>query len=94
MPANTRAHYRGNYPRQAAHVRAAAYLNADTRCTKCGLTLAEGIARYGRQRARWDAGHLNDAEVNGVLVPQHATCNRSDGATKGNMRRGSGYTWP
>ena len=80
-------HHRGNYQVRAARCRAAADANPATRCRRCGLTLAEGIAAYGRGRARWTAGHVNDGEIGGPLAPEHACCNYSAGAAEGNARR-------
>lgn len=77
----------GTYQVQARHVRAAANANPDTRCARCGLTLTEGIARYGQAGGRWEAGHKVDSQVNGALQPEHATCNRSAGAAYGNRLR-------
>jgi hypothetical protein len=85
MPGHKRAHYRGDYARGAAHVRALAYGDPTTRCWRCGLTLAE--RRVSNPRATWDAGHLEDGAIGGALAPECSTCNRSAGAAAG-YRRG------
>jgi hypothetical protein len=81
MPARNRSHYRGDYARRAAATRAAAYANPDTRCARCGLTLA---AVPG---STWDAGHLHDGVPESPLRPEHSTCNRTAGARLATPRR-------
>lgn len=68
-------HHHGTYHRRAAHLRAAANANPDTRCWRCGLTRAEYAAAHGERAARWQAGHVVDGQVNGELRPEHARCN-------------------
>jgi hypothetical protein len=81
-------HRRGDYQRRAAVVCAAAYANPDTRCWRCGLTLAEVPG------STWDAGHLVDGQPGGVLAAEHSRCNRSAGAALGNqMRRKVSRRW-
>jgi|LakMenEpi03Aug12_release.lakeMendotaPanAssembly.Ray.scaffolds.fasta_scaffold388768_2 hypothetical protein len=81
MPARSRAHRRGSYQTQAAAVRAAAYADPTTRCRRCGLTLAD------KPGDTWDAGHIHDGVPGSPLAAEHSSCNRSAGATAGNLRR-------
>jgi hypothetical protein len=81
MPALNRTHYSGDYARRAAAIRAAAYADPNTRCGRCGLTLA---AIPG---ATWDAGHVHDGIPDSPLRPEHSTCNRTAGARLGTPRR-------
>lgn len=81
MPALNRRHYRGDYARRAAAIRAAAYADPLTRCARCGLTLD---AVPG---ATWDAGHVHDGQPDSPLRPEHSTCNRSAGAALSTPRR-------
>jgi hypothetical protein len=74
-----RPHYRGDYARRAAIVRAAANANPDIRCARCGE-----LARAGDP---WTAGHVNEGQVNGPLRPEHRSCNCAAGASYGNGRR-------
>ena len=85
MPAKSKAHYAGDYQRRAAHIRAGAYADPHARCWRCGLTLDE--RRQTHPRATWDAGHIEDGRVAGELRAECSTCNRSAGATLGNLRR-------
>lgn len=73
-------HRTPQYRRRSALVRARAYANPDTRCWRCGLTRAE----HG---TTWDAGHLNDGQVDGPLAAECARCNRSAGAAIGAATR-------
>ena len=82
MPAHNRSHYGGSYQLRARAVRAAAYANPLTQCWRCGKTLSE----HG-PGARWDAGHVRDGDPTSPLAPEAASCNRSAGATLGNVRR-------
>jgi hypothetical protein len=83
MPSKRRAHYRGQYQRQAAAVRAAAYANAATTCRRCGLTLEQ--VRRKSPKAIWDAGHVIDGMVDGPLAAECSPCNRSAGAVMRNQ---------
>jgi len=87
MTGKGRPHHAGSYGRRAAFVRSQAWAYTDTRCWRCGLTHAEGVARYGEQGARWQAGHVVDGQVDGELRPEHARCNTSAGAAHGNRKR-------
>jgi len=77
------AHHRGAHQRRAKAVTDAAYADPTTTCRRCGLTLEQ------RQRTHpndtWDAGHPDSDQVG--YAPEHASCNRSAGATKGNRDR-------
>ena len=81
MPGRKRAHYRGDYAARSAAVRAAAYRNPTTTCWRCGLTLDE--KRQTHPKVTWDAGHVVDGAVGGLLLPEHSSCNRSAGAASG-----------
>ena len=81
MPAKNKRHYKGSYQQDAAQLRAMAYANPDTRCARCGLTLAD------KPGDTWDAGHAEDGRPGGLLRPEHSSCNRSAGAIEGNRRR-------
>lgn len=78
-------HHRGSYRRQSAIVRAAANANEATRCWRCHKTIAE--VRETKPHAVWQAGHLNDGQINGPLLPECSPCNTSNGATMGNRKR-------
>lgn len=78
-------HHRGTYHVQAAHTRAAAYLDNTTRCWRCGQTLDE--IRKTKPHAKWTAGHLVDGQVNGPMAAECSPCNYSAGAAAGNRRR-------
>lgn len=76
------AHHRGSHQRRAKAVTDAAYMDPDTPCQRCGLTLD-----MHPPHATWDAGHVVDGQVGGDLAPEASTCNRSAGAALGNRRR-------
>ena len=82
-----RAHHSGRYHAQAKAVRAAANADPTTRCWACGRTLAEHPPHRNGSPARWTAGHVNDGQVGGPLLPEASTCNFSRGARMGNARR-------
>lgn len=76
----------------ARQVRAQAYGDSTTRCRLCGLTLAQ--RRTIKPTETWDAGHphpdARDVQPgfnHEGYAPEHAGCNRSLGARKGNQRR-------
>ena len=73
------AHYRGDYHRRAAAVRAAANADPDTVCWRCGLGARPGDP--------WEAGHLHDGDPLAPLAPEHRSCNRAAGARLANERR-------
>jgi hypothetical protein len=68
-------HYRGSYHVTSRKVRLAAWSDPGYRCPRCGMTFAEYAAVNGERAARWQAGHVRDGEVGGVLRPEHARCN-------------------
>ena len=88
--ANKPYHNGRSYRRRARAVRMAAYLNPETKCRRCGLTLEQ--RRVTHPHDTWDAGHVVDGEVGGALAPEHASCNRSAGI-RARMTRYSGYDW-
>lgn len=86
-------HHRG--PHQVTARRVVARANADPTitCPTCGLTRAQGVARWGKQ-GEWEAGHVVAGDSSRGYHAQHRHCNRSEGASEGNQRRGTGYSWP
>lgn len=58
-------------------------------CTLCGEPIKPGDA--------WDVGHIIPislgGDVAGLTEPQHATCNRRDGARIARMRQGRTRRW-
>ena len=94
MSTNRRHHTHPHFVRTGRALRAAANADPSTRCITCGGTHAEGVARWGERGAAWQAGHVNDGEVAGVLGPEHAFCNTSTGSLVGHRRRSTGYDWP
>lgn len=88
------AHHRGTYQAYARRVVEAAYNNPGTICRRCGYTFDQYAQRQGAARAKWTAGHVNDGEIGGLLVPEHAHCNYSAGAIAGNRKRTTNHrTW-
>lgn len=79
------AHHRGSYAARARKLRAAANADPLTRCWRCGRTLAE----HGRA---WTAGHIAAGAIDGVLLPECAGCNYSEGAKHGARTRSQGVT--
>lgn len=77
----------GTYGRTAARIRANAYANPATRCWRCHRTLAEIPPHHTGQPARWTAGHIVDAQVNGPLAPECSPCATRTGAQRGNQLR-------
>jgi hypothetical protein len=86
------AHHRGSYQVRARAVVQAARANPNTRCWRCGLTLAQHAAHHNGRRPTWQAGHLIDGQINGALRPEASTCNTSAGATLGNRQRTEPHT--
>lgn len=80
-------HYRGGYLLAARRVREQANRNPAQTCWRCGQTLAE-VRATRNPRAIWTAGHVNDGEVNGLLLPECSPCNYGAGADLRNGRRG------
>jgi|GEM_PF-4758472 len=89
------AHRRGTYHRRAARVRAAAYLNPDTRCQApahiCkgwgNRTLAEHPNTSTGKPPGWDAGHVRAGDPTSPLEPWVDICNRSEGGSISVQRR-------
>jgi hypothetical protein len=79
-------HHRGTHQIRARRLTAYAYANPDTRCWRCGLTLAQHPPHKTGKPARWTAGHVNDGEMGGLLLPEASTCNYAAGAELGNQR--------
>jgi hypothetical protein len=86
------SHHRGTYHQHSRAVVFAARAHPGTRCWRCHLTFDEYAARYGQRAAAWTAGHVNDGEVGGQLLPEHHRCNSSAGATSGNLGRSRNRT--
>jgi hypothetical protein len=64
---------------QRERQRWAPYVNAgQVRCARCGQPIQPGTA--------WDLGHSTDRTT--WTGPEHARCNRADGARRGNRMRG------
>ncbi len=88
------AHHSGDYQVRAQAVRDAANSDPNTKCWRCGKTLAEHEPHKGGKPARWTAGHIIDSDPTSPLAPEASTCNYIAGALTGNARRSSGYDWP
>jgi hypothetical protein len=86
----TKPHHAGSYASRAAKVRAYAYADPDTRCWRCGKTLDQHRHRDGSP-AVWNAGHVIDGQVGGLLMPEASSCNKSAGATYRNRTRRRPY---
>ena len=76
------AHYRGSYHVRARNIRAAANANPNTRCWRCGRTLAQHPPHHNGNPAKWTAGHLRDGDPTSPLAPEASTCNYSAGAQR------------
>jgi hypothetical protein len=78
MPATTR--WRGpGWTTRARAVVDAARRNPNATCRRCGQPFQPGQPI--------DAGHIRSGDPTSPLAPEHATCNRSAGASEGNRRR-------
>lgn len=86
MGATKAAHHRGPHQVTARKVVAAANANPLHRCPTCGLTLAEGVARWG-VNGQWEAGHRVHGRSDLGYQAEHRHCNRSIGAAYGNRMR-------
>ena len=86
-------HHAGGYHVQARQVRDAANANPDTRCWRCGLTLAEHRPHRNGKPATWTAGHVIDGQVGGVLLPEASTCNAKAGRAMQNPVPPPSRTW-
>lgn len=79
-------HHRGSYGRRSRIVRALAYADPSTQCQAdhClgwgSRTLAEHPHTKTGRPPRWQAGHVNDGEIEGELRPEVDVCNMSNGA--------------
>ena len=79
--------YGGTFPRRSRLVKQAAYANPATRCRRCGRTYAEALAKWGKQGAKWQAGHVVDGHPGSPLAPEHAFCNQGAGGRLAKARR-------
>jgi hypothetical protein len=75
----------GTHHVRSKKVRDQANADPNTRCWRCGHTLAE--IRMTKPHAKWQAGHIHPGQVNGILLPECSPCNGSDGARRGNRTR-------
>lgn len=80
------AHYKNGYDTRARQVREAAAANPGTLCWRCGKTLAQHPPHKNGKPARWQAGHVNQGEIGGLLLPEASTCNTGHGARLGAAR--------
>ena len=87
MPSRNRDHYKGSYSTRSAKVRDDAYADINTRCWRCGRTLAEEQARLPLRKITWHAGHVIDGDYLSPLLAEHSSCNTSAGAKAGNAKR-------
>ena len=69
-------HYAGTYQRRAKALRDAANADPSTTCWRCGRTQSQ----HGQP---WQAGHLNDGEVDGALAAECRGCNAKAGGKHG-----------
>lgn len=88
------AHYKGDYPKRSAAVRAAAYADPNTRCWRCGRTLAQHPRHKSGRPASWQAGHIYDGDPNSPLAPEASTCNTLAGQRLGQQRSSVSRTAP
>lgn len=79
-------HHKGSYAADAKRVRDAANADPRTRCWRCGHTLGQCQPHRTGRPATWTAGHLNDGETGGLLLPECSTCNVRAGARLGEQR--------
>lgn len=79
-------HHKGAHDTIARRTVAAANATPSYRCPTCGLTLIEGIARWG-VNGQWEGGHRVHGQARYGYHAQHRHCNRSEGATIGNAKR-------
>lgn len=84
--------HQGAHQRKAAAVCAAAYADANTRCWRCGHTLAE--IRSRKPKAIWTGGHLIDSDPDSPYLAECSPCNFGNGAAMGNRRRGRKHPHP
>lgn len=74
-----RPHHQGSYARRARQLRTAAAANPTVTCWRCGRTWADYANEHGEKAAAWQAGHVNDGEIEGELRAEHARCNAQAG---------------
>ena len=74
------AHYRGSYETRARAIRRAAHMNPNTRCWRCGRTLAEHPPTRTGKPPTWTAGHILDSNPNSPLAAEANVCNYAAGA--------------
>lgn len=92
MPAKQRTKYGRAYTLISERLRVEWANDPTTRCCFCHLTYAEGVERYGAERAAWQTDHP-DGRTDRGLRPAHLTCNSSDGAKRGNAKRNPSSGW-
>lgn len=80
-------HHSGTHHVRSRLVRQAAYADPDTRCGRCGRTLAEHPNTKTGKPPSWQAGHVIDGLVDGPLRPEADVCNTAAGARRGNGMR-------
>lgn len=73
------AHHRGSHQVRARRIVQQAYANPNTRCGRCGLTLAQHPPGANGKPQRWTAGHVRAGEINGELRPEASRCNYGAG---------------
>lgn len=79
-------HHAGHYHRTAMRVRALAYANPQTRCWRCGRTLAEHPSHKTGKPVKWTAGHVRDGDPTSPLMPEASTCNYTAGTVMRNNK--------
>jgi len=85
-------HYAGNYHVQARHIRDTANANPDTKCWRCGHTLADHPPHKNGRPPYWTAGHILDSDPNSPLAPEASTCNYQAGGRQRHTQR-TPNTW-
>ncbi len=91
-----KAWHSGRYPELAALVRRRANADPTTRCGQLpdGTIHPKGCGQHARPGDPWQAGHVVDGKIVHTitdLMPQHRSCNTSDGAARGNRMRVQTY---
>lgn len=96
MPTRQKAaHHRGTYHVRSRAVVAAAKADPNTRCWRCGRTLAEHPPTKTGNPPKWSAGHVHDGVPDSPLLPEVLSCNARAGAIIGNRspKRRKGAAW-
>jgi len=75
-------HHTGTFHVQSRKIREAAYDDPNTPCWRCQRTLAQHPPHRNGTPASWHAGHAQDGQVEGALLPEASTCNQQ--AARGN----------